>query len=145
MEDHVLLELATELGYRLAMSGAETFRVEESVNRVLMTYGIQSMTRMRRIGYHGNDLDSVERYNALSRRICSERPDPTTAVQWLKDADHSRVEYAYLIYLLGNFLGALGFANMWLAVFADVGVMVIAVVNAVRAGNGIARICGPKK
>ena len=36
-------------------------------------------------------------------------------------------------------LGALGFANMWLAVFADVGVMVIAVVNAVRAGNGIAR------
>ena len=36
-------------------------------------------------------------------------------------------------------LGALGFANMWLAVFADVGVMVMAVVNAVRAGNGIAR------
>ncbi|MGM9733460.1 MAG: HAD-IC family P-type ATPase, partial [Prevotella sp.] len=36
-------------------------------------------------------------------------------------------------------LGSLGFANMWLAVFADVGVMVIAVVNAVRAGNGIAR------
>lgn len=130
MDDHVLLNLATELGYRLAMSGAETFRVEESVNRVLMTYGIQSetfaitncltvsiltadgvpMTRMRRIGYHGNDLDSVERYNALSRRICSERPDPATAVQWLKDADQSRVEYGYLIYLLGNFLGALGFA-----------------------------------
>ena len=42
-------------------------------------------------------------------------------------------------------LGALGFANMWLAVFADVGVMVMAVVNAVRAGNGIARICVPKK
>lgn len=30
-------------------------------------------------------------------------------------------------------LGALGIANMWLAIFADVGVMVIAVLNAVRA------------
>ena len=30
-------------------------------------------------------------------------------------------------------LGAMGFANMWLAVFADVGVMVLAVLNAIRA------------
>ena len=30
-------------------------------------------------------------------------------------------------------LGALGIANMWLAIFADVGVMVIAVLNAIRA------------
>lgn len=32
-------------------------------------------------------------------------------------------------------LGALGIANMWLAIFADVGVMVIAVINAIRALN----------
>ena len=30
-------------------------------------------------------------------------------------------------------LGALGMANMWLAIFADVGVMVVAVFNAIRA------------
>ena len=30
-------------------------------------------------------------------------------------------------------LGALGLANMWLAVFADVGVMILAVLNAIRA------------
>ena len=30
-------------------------------------------------------------------------------------------------------LGAFGYANMWLAIFADVGVMVIAVLNAIRA------------
>ena len=29
-------------------------------------------------------------------------------------------------------LGALGFAGMWAAVFADVGIMVIAVLNAMR-------------
>ena len=31
------------------------------------------------------------------------------------------------------FLGALGLAGMWLAIFADVGVMVLAVLNATRA------------
>ncbi len=30
-------------------------------------------------------------------------------------------------------LGALGIANMWMAIFADVGVMIIAVLNAIRA------------
>ena len=30
-------------------------------------------------------------------------------------------------------LGAVGVANMWVAIFADVGVMVIAVLNAIRA------------
>lgn len=29
-------------------------------------------------------------------------------------------------------LGALGIANMWVAIFADVGVMVLAVLNAIR-------------
>ena len=30
-------------------------------------------------------------------------------------------------------LGALGLANMWIAIFADVGVMVLAVLNAIRS------------
>ena len=30
-------------------------------------------------------------------------------------------------------LGAVGIANMWLAIFADVGVMIIAILNAIRA------------
>ena len=30
-------------------------------------------------------------------------------------------------------LGAVGIANMWFAIFADVGVMVLAVLNALRA------------
>ena len=35
--------------------------------------------------------------------------------------------------LLCLLLGALGIANMWLAIFADVGIMVLAVMNAIRA------------
>ena len=35
--------------------------------------------------------------------------------------------------ILCQLLGAIGIANMWVAIFADVGVMVIAVINAIRA------------
>ena len=42
MDQILLLDVATELGYELAMCGAETFRVEESINRILQSYGIQS-------------------------------------------------------------------------------------------------------
>lgn len=41
--------------------------------------------------------------------------------------------FALGIKLICLILGAAGIANMWLAVFADVGVMIIAVLNAVRA------------
>lgn len=43
------------------------------------------------------------------------------------------VYFAIGVKLVCLALGAAGFANMWLAIFADVGVMVIAVVNAIRA------------
>ena len=49
-----------------------------------------------------------------------------------------RIVYENIVFAIGvKFiclaLGALGIANMWLAIFADVGVMIIAVLNAIRA------------
>lgn len=51
-----------------------------------------------------------------------------------------RIVYQNIYFALGIkgiclILGAVGIANMWLAIFADVGVMVIAVLNAIRALN----------
>ena len=43
------------------------------------------------------------------------------------------IVFALGIKLICLVLGALGIANMWLAVFADVGVMILAVLNAIRA------------
>lgn len=48
------------------------------------------------------------------------------------------IVYQNIVFALGIkgiclILGALGVANMWLAIFADVGVMVLAVLNAIRA------------
>ena len=49
-----------------------------------------------------------------------------------------RIVYQNIVFALGVkgvclILGALGIANMWIAIFADVGVMVLAVLNAIRA------------
>ena len=46
---------------------------------------------------------------------------------------YENIWFAIGVKLICLALGALGIANMWLAVFADVGVMIIAVLNAIRA------------
>lgn len=133
MDYNTLLDVATELAYRLAMSGAETFRVEDSVNRIMQSYGISAevfaipnclhvsietpdgvpMTSMRRIGFHGNDLDAVEKYSNLSRKICAEKPNPKTASLWLQECSGKLLRYPIPIYLIGNFLGACGFCILF--------------------------------
>lgn len=139
MDYDLLLEFAVELGYRLAMSGAETFRVEESITRIMGAYGIQGevfaipncitasietdngkpITRLRRVGFHGNDLDSVERYSNLSRTVCQTRPTPETAMQWLHQADDSRRFYTQRVLLLSHFVSGVGFAMFFGGAWKD--------------------------
>ncbi len=133
MDYNTIMDLAADLGYELSVSGAETFRVEDSMARVIGSYGIPAevfsipnylivsiltetgkpLTRMRRIGDHGNNLDAVEKLNALSRRICSSHPAPEEAMRWLDEVRSSIPRYPLPIYLLGNFLGAFGFAALF--------------------------------
>ena len=130
MDYYKLLDVATDLGYELAMCGAETYRVEESISRIMDSYGLTAevfaipnclivsietaegkpMTRMRRIGYHGNDLDGVEKFSGLSRAICNRKPAPEEAAQWLDQVRARRSHYPLPIHYLGDFLGAAGFS-----------------------------------
>ena len=124
MDYYLLTDLAAQLGYHLAMGGAETFRVEDTVRRVLAAYGAQCevfaipsfeaangkpLTLMKRIGFHGNDLESVEKFNALSRRICTLTPPPEEAMHWLKETEASCRSYSVPLQYLGSLLGGLGF------------------------------------
>ena len=139
MNERLLLEAATTLGYRLAMAGAETFRVEETIQRVLKTYGYDAeafaipnclivsiitetgkpMTRMRRIGPHGNNLDAVEQYANLSRAICNRRPEPKELLNWLQYVEDHRRSYTPFIQAVGFFLAAFGFCFTFGGTFAD--------------------------
>ena len=95
MDYDKLLNTAAELGYQLMYSGAEIYRVEESVRRLLHAYGLEDpevfaipncvivsvatpqghpVTRMRRVPLHGTDIELLERCNGLCRRLCAETP-----------------------------------------------------------------------
>ena len=129
MDYNTLLDFVTELGYHLAMSGAETFRVEDTINRITRAYGVESevfaipncltvsieaddgrpMTRMRRIGFHGNDLDAIELYNSLSRRICHEVPSPSEASAWLQETNKQRRIHSRRVLFFGYFIASFGY------------------------------------
>ena len=85
MDYYLLTDMAAQIGYELAAAGAETFRIEETMRRVLAAYGIECeafaipncvmvsleadngkpLMVMKRVDFHGNDLESVEKLNAL--------------------------------------------------------------------------------
>ena len=133
MDYYLLTELTARIAYHLALSGAETFRIEETMRRIIGAYGIECqafaipncvmvsleaangkpLMVMKRVGFHGNDLEAVEKLNALSRRICAETPAPEVAAQWLKETLAERRTYSVAAYYLGNFLGAAGFCPVF--------------------------------
>ena len=130
MDYYKLLDFATDLGYELSKCGAETYRVEESITRILTAYDVESevfaipnciivsitspeghpLTYMRRIGFHGNDLDGVTLFTSLSRRICAEKPDPEEAMALLEQTRRSRNQHHWALILFGYFLAAGGFS-----------------------------------
>lgn len=133
MDYNTLLDVVVELGYRLAMCGAETYRVEESVKRIMAAYNTDAevfaitnclivglttpegstMTRMRRIGFHGNDLEGVEHYSNLSRKICKLTPEPKIVAKWLDETEQDRKSYKFATYILGHYIAAFGFAVLF--------------------------------
>ena len=139
MDYNLLMDLSIDLGYELAMSGAETYRVEESVTRLLNGYGVDSdvfaipnyliitirtedgtpITRMRRIGHHGNNMDSVERFSGLSRKLERELPPLEVGHQWLLDTRSNCRSYSTAAQYLGHFIAALGFALFFSGTWVD--------------------------
>ena len=129
MNYHALMQLISELGIKLASAGAETYRVEESIRRVVEAYGLQAkvyaipnsliitiivpgqlpITKLCRIEHNSTDMEGIERYSNLCRRICAEVPDPETALSWLDTTTKQRKVYSLPCVLLGNIMVASGF------------------------------------
>ena len=125
-----LMDLVSAMGSQLAISGAETYRVEESVKRICAAYGLEArvyaiphsliitimipgkspITQLCRMEHLGTDLEAVERFSNLSRRICAEKPDWDTALSWLEQTRQAQKHYAIPMDLLGHILVACGFA-----------------------------------
>jgi len=134
-----LLNLSTEIGYGLMESGAEIYRVEESIQRILRSYGLttgevfaipnciivsivtptgHTLTRVRRMPTHGTDIDLLERYNDLCRRLCADTPPLAEAEERCRTLRGERRLYSRKVELGAYFLGAaaftLFFGGTWL-------------------------------
>lgn len=125
-----LLEFAVALANRLQSCGAETYRVEDTITRIIEAYGYEKVdvfvipnciiagletedgdveTKVRRLKSGDTMLDGIEKYSALCRRICSERPSVKEARRLLEETDSSVCRYGRFIYYLGAFLIGAGF------------------------------------
>lgn len=125
-----LLEFVVSLANKLQACGAETYRVEETINRIAEAYGVERvdafvipssvmasietdggriLTKIRRLKSGETMLDGIERFTALSRKICAEKPDMQEARRLLRETEKKVCRYPLPIYYLAAFLIGAGF------------------------------------
>lgn len=140
MDYDKLLTFATEVGYQLQMSGAEIYRVEDSVRYILSAYGAPTgevfaipncltvslltpegrpLTRIRRVGIHGTDIYRLESLNSLSRKISAGELDFQQANLTLQAICADRRAYSQKVQLLAYAIGAGFFALFFGGTVAD--------------------------
>lgn len=125
-----LLEFAVSLANKLQACGAETYRVEDTITRIVKAYGVKKvdsfvipssimasletedgalLTKIRRLKKSDTMLDGIERYSALCRRICTEKPEMSEARRLLRETEASVRVYGPFIYYFSAFLIGAGF------------------------------------
>lgn len=125
MDHNELLAVASDLGYGLLESGAEIYRVEEAIERLLHAYGVteadpfvipnciivsfatpagEVLTQVRRMPSHGTDIDLLERYYDLGRRLCREVPPLEEARRLLKEVPNRCQRYPFPTLLCAYFM-----------------------------------------
>ncbi len=134
-----LLDLTVDLAFQLQNCGAETYRVEEAVVRLLEAYGVQGaafsipgciivsletaeeqhITRMHRAADSSTDLDGMERYSGLCRRICREKPPVQEAMAMLQAEKQATKTYRFPTLLMAYFLSAAGFSVFFRGTMLD--------------------------
>lgn len=125
-----LLCLTLDIGEHMLRNGGEIHRVEDTMERICRAYGAQHVevfvitslvmaairmpngaysSQFRRVYGSSKDLYRLERLNAVSRRICAERPSLDEVERLIDEAKRAR-PYSELLFFIGSFLAAGAFA-----------------------------------
>ncbi len=146
--DSVAKELAIDEVYSQLLPGDKVDKVEELLarkgrkeNLVFVGDGINDAPVLSRadIGIAMGAMGSDAAIEAADVVLMDD--DPMKIAKAVKIAKkcvgivYQNIYFAIGVKVLCLILGAVGIANMWLAIFSDVGVMVLAVLNAIRALN----------
>ena len=142
MDYDQLLDGCCEVGVQLIRFGGEIQRAEDTVRRLLAAYGLEgevfavpnciwasvlapdgrSHARMRRVPPISTDIEGIERFNALSRRLCADPPsDPAQLRLRCREALDGLRRYPAAVVLGGYFLGAFFFALFFSGGWAEAG------------------------
>ena len=117
MNPELVVKLSLDIGAAMLSSGAETIRVEDTVTRICKTYyqgkldvtsylsalfvnmevtdwdenstSPRIVTQHRRVISISNQLGKLDDLNALSRYVCTYKPDPTEVEARLQEILHS--------------------------------------------------------
>lgn len=121
-----LLNLCAEMGRQLMECGAEIYRVEDSILRLMHAYQVPDaqafvipncmivgltppdghpITRLCRIPDHGTDISRLEACNDLCRRLCRDAPPLDQARREVAAISQGCPRYSKRMVLLGYFLG----------------------------------------
>ncbi len=134
-EQRLLVSRALDVGERMLLSGGEVSRVEDTISRILKSYGAARVevftilsfisltavfdeehfvTENRRVSIvaYSNDFTRLEELNALSRQVCREHMPLEELTKRLADMDRppKRKAARELYLLLGYLLSGVGFA-----------------------------------
>ena len=134
-EQRLVVSRALDIGERMLLSGGEVSRVEDTVSRILKSYGAERvevftilsfisltavfdeervLTENRRVSIvaYSNDFTRLEQLNALSRYVCAEKPALSDLNERLAaiDLPPRKKQFRELYALLGYILSGTGFA-----------------------------------
>lgn len=150
--DQVAADLNIDQVYSELLPAHKVSKVEELLEEKDKRYGVSGKAKLAFVGDGINDAPVLSRADigiamgALGSDAAIEAADivlmdddPMKIAKAIKISRKCLgIVYQNIVFALGIkaiclVLGAMGIANMWLAIFADVGVMIIAVLNAIRA------------
>ena len=126
------LNFCCEMGRQLIQNGAEIYRVEDSINRLMDAYGYQdtevfaipasvilniledghNYTKAIRIRTSFINLDKLEKLNSLCRQVCRETPAPAEAMERLRSIAQASGYPQWSGYLAHGFV-AVFFTLFW--------------------------------
>ena len=154
-----ILQGILDIGEAMLKSGAENFRIEDSLYRMCRSYGFtrydvfvipsniqitietpdgEILTQIRHIETVSTDFDLLHHLNKLSRYVCAHTPNEKELHQKYLDT-MNRIPQHPAIQYVATVMGGIGFAVFFGCGFTDAVVAAIASVMLVIAGNWLSK------
>lgn len=135
-----ILDFAAGLGCKMLSVGANLERVNDTMYRVCHSYHLHSIsifslnslimisakseddlsgTRQLSVHSYSNHLEKLNRFNQLSRKVCSQTPPPETLAQLLSDAENIK-DFPTAVIIFGHLISMSTLCAMYGGSFSDI-------------------------